>query len=377
MLASARLLGFLALAVGAGLALSRAAGAAGLKSDEQAVFFPTSGRFVPERNEWLLPVHTWVYKPDEDSALRNAALEGLRRLFDLKPTPDEAPLFKERAWPFVVDNLPDRELTLQLGGQFYLLGRSEKNGHASGELRLSATAAAGILKTPAADGRWLVYSALTDDAGDDRLLAGKVELLEPRGVSVISDIDDTIRVSQVADRHALWQNTFLRRFKAVPGMAEAYRRWAAAGAAFHYVTAGPWQLYAPLEQFRIAEEFPAGSFSMQLFRWNDRSALTYLNKADELKRPAIEALLEAFPQRQFICVGDSGERDPELYGELARRFPGRILRIFIRNVSGEAAGDQRFRAAFDRLPAKQWRLFDDPRELAELKLAPAKAPAKR
>ena len=367
---SLRVLGALAAIVSAALATAPNAFSAGLESDEQVVFFPTSGRFVPERNEWLLPVHAWIYKPDEDSALRNAALEGLRRLFDLKPTPDEAPLFKERAWPFLVDNLPDRELTLQMGGQYYLLGRSEKNGHASGELRLSAAAAAALLKTPAADGRWLVYSALTDDEGDDRLLAGKVELLEPRGVSVISDVDDTIRVSQVADRRALWENTFLRRFEAVPGMAKAYRRWASAGAAFHYVTAGPWQLYAPLEQFRIAEEFPAGSFSMQLFRWNDRSALTYLNKADELKRPPIEALLEAFPQRRFICVGDSGERDPELYGDLARRFPGRILAIFIRNVSREDADGERFRAAFRDLPRAQWRVFDDPGELAEFAFEP-------
>jgi hypothetical protein len=341
-----------------------AAAAAGVERDENVQFFPTAARFDSQRDEWLLPVHAWIYKPDEDSAVRSVALEGLRRLLDLEPTADQAPLFKERAWPFLVDNLSNRELSLKLGNQYYFLESSADNGHAQGELRLPAATAAALLKTPEADGRWLLYTALTED-GDDRLFAGKVELLATRGVSVISDIDDTIRVSQVGDRRALLESTFLRPFKAVPGMARLYRRWAGVGAAFHYVTAGPWQLYAPLEQFRIAEEFPAGSFSMQLFRWKDRSALEFLEKPDERKRPAIEELLEAFPQRRFICVGDSGERDPELYAELARRRPGRILKIFIRNVTDEAAGNERFRAAFRQLPPSLWRLFDGPDELSD------------
>lgn len=371
-----RRLGALILAACQAFMAASAAGAAGLERDESVQFFPTAGRFDPQHNEWRLPVHAWIYKPDEESAVRSAALEGLRRLFDLQPTADQSPLFKERAWPFLVDNLAKQDLTLKLGSEYYFLESSADNGHAQGELRLPAATAAALMKTPEADGRWLLYSALTDD-GDDRLLAGKVELLEACGISVISDIDDTIRVSHVHDRRALLASTFLRPFEAVPGMAKLYRRWAEAGAAFHYVSAGPWQLYAPLEQFRIAEEFPAGSFSMQLFRWKDRSALAFLEKPDERKRPAIEELLEAFPQRRFICVGDSGERDPELYAELARRRPGRILQIFIRNVSGEAADGERFRAAFRQLPANLWRLFDDPGELSGFEIEPALPPAER
>jgi phosphatidate phosphatase APP1 len=151
-------------------------------------------------------------------------------------------------------------------------------------------------------------------------------------------------------------------------MSALYRDWAKSGAAFHYVSASPWQLYAPLEQFRIAEEFPAGSFAMQLFRWKDSSALNFLSKPDDLKRPAIEALLAAFPQRQFTCVGDSGERDPELYADLARRHPGQIERILIRNVSDESPDDERFRTVFREFPRERWRLFADPRELADIKL---------
>ena len=40
----------------------------------------------------------------------------------------------------------------------------------------------------------------------------------PKGVSVISDIDDTIKVTEVLDRRRMLYNTFLREFKDVTGM---------------------------------------------------------------------------------------------------------------------------------------------------------------
>ncbi|KAI8050230.1 hypothetical protein BDF22DRAFT_745557 [Syncephalis plumigaleata] len=40
-----------------------------------------------------------------------------------------------------------------------------------------------------------------------------------------------------------------------------------------------------------------------------------------------------FPHRRFILVGDSGEKDPEVYAEIARRFPDRVACIFIHDVT--------------------------------------------
>ncbi len=345
------------------------AASAEIESDDVVLFFPTSGHQPADRREWVLPVHGWIYQPEADSTARAVALDALRRLLELEPTSDEMPLFKQRAWPFLVDNERGREISVQLGNRYFFLEKSQPNGHFQGELHLPVAEAEALLSKREAGGRWLLYSALTGE-GDDRLLAGKVQLLDDRGVSVISDIDDTIRLSNVRDRRALLEGTFLRRFEAVPGMARTYRRWAAEGAAFHYVTAGPWQLFAPLEQFRIAEDFPAGSFDMQLFRWKDRTALNLASPPDELKRPAIEALLAKYPGRQFICVGDSGQSDPELYAGLARRYPRQIVRILIRNTSGEPADGARFRAAFADLPRESWRVFEHARELDEIKLAP-------
>ncbi|MDX5332568.1 MAG: App1 family protein, partial [Gammaproteobacteria bacterium] len=48
---------------------------------------------------------------------------------------------------------------------------------------------------------------------------------------------------------------------------------------------------------------------------------------------------------------DSGEQDPEVYAEMARRHPGRVLAIVIRDVGAvePAVADARYAAAWDGL----------------------------
>jgi phosphatidate phosphatase APP1 len=48
------------------------------------------------------------------------------------------------------------------------------------------------------------------------------------------------------------------------------------------------------------------------------------------KSAAIRKLMKAFPMRRFVLVGDSRERDPEIYAKLCRQFPNQVLAIYIR-----------------------------------------------
>lgn len=55
---------------------------------------------------------------------------------------------------------------------------------------------------------------------------GLVNLIEPNGISVISDIDDTIKCTKVlAGARTVLINTFFNPTRAVPGMAETYSQW--------------------------------------------------------------------------------------------------------------------------------------------------------
>ncbi|HEX5447186.1 MAG TPA: App1 family protein [Pirellulales bacterium] len=327
-----------------------------VQPDETVVFFPTCAHFNEDEQVWEAPLHGWVFKPEEKSLTRRFALGALRRALDLEPTTEEEPVFHKRGWLFVVDNAADREIAVQLGSRYVILAPTEASGHCTGTVRLPAAEAKRLARE-----RWIRYQAVAED--ERRVLSGAIELAPPEGISVISDIDDTIKITGVGNHRIVLQNTFLHSFEPVPGMPELYRRWAAAGAVFHYVTASPWQLYTPLDEFRAAAGFPAGSFEMQHFRFKDRTALNLLSAPDELKQPAIEKLLAAWPRRRFVCVGDSGQRDPEMYGSLARKHPEQVVRIFIRNLRGDSAEDERFQRAFAGIPPERWRLFDDPAEL--------------
>ena len=42
--------------------------------------------------------------------------------------------------------------------------------------------------------------------------------------------------------------------------------------------------------------------------------------------------MEHFPRRKFILVGDSGEKDPEVYRTIQSKFPMQVREIWIRDV---------------------------------------------
>jgi phosphatidate phosphatase APP1 len=55
--------------------------------------------------------------------------------------------------------------------------------------------------------------------------------------------------------------------------------------------------------------------------------------------------LSFYPGMQFVLIGDSGEKDPEIYAEIVRRHPQAVRMIYIRNVNPDPARIE----ALDRL----------------------------
>ncbi len=339
--------------------LLAAADASNIKSDERVLFFPTLGRFLPGEDAWEIEIHAWVFEPESDSLKRAAALGALRRMLGLPDDAADTAVFKERARAFLVDSEGGKRLVVRLAGATYRLPDSEANGHVAARIRVPASAIRRSGGTAASGDSGMTIEAVLPE-GDGRRMTGSVLFLDARGVSVISDIDDTIKVSQVTDKKALLTNTFIREFKAVPGMAAAYRALADGGASFHYVTASPWQLYEPLAGFMSVSGFPAGTFHMKLFRMKDSSLLNLFASPEESKPAAIEPILRAGPDRRVILVGDAGEKDPEIYGGIARRFPGQIVHVFIRNFAAGGNSSRRFAMAFAGVPKDRWTVFSDP-----------------
>jgi phosphatidate phosphatase APP1 len=88
-----------------------------------------------------------------------------------------------------------------------------------------------------------------------------------------------------------------------------------------------------LEQFIELRAFPPGP--MFLTDWGPTER--YLRRSGaEHKRAAVRRLFEAYPGMRFVLIGDSGQRDPLIYEEMAREFPGRVLLALIRQVGSDS-----------------------------------------
>ena len=347
---------FLLLAIAAVMGTPQAwSSQSDIDADEEVVFFPTCASYDEVKAQWDVPIHAWVFEPEADSQTRQAALALFRKSLGLAEAQSEH--FEERAAAFLVDNERGQTLEINFGQRRFDLGRSGANGH----LRA-------VLSYPMCPERlwefdpWLGFTPRLKP-GDTRRMKGSVQFVRPRGLSVITDIDDTIKVSEVSDKARLLKNTFLEPYEAVAGMAAIFEKLAANEAVFHYVSSSPWQLYEPLEAMLRTTGFPRGSLHLKQFRWKDSSFFDLFAPAGETKLPVVESLIQRFPDRRFVLFGDAGELDPEIYGELARRYPTRILLVCIRLPCPEFDIAARFQHAFRDIPRSRWTVFSDPDEL--------------
>ena len=132
---------------------------------------------------------------------------------------------------------------------------------------------------------------------DDELVEpaeGIVHIYERVGTSVVSDIDDTIKDSLVADRRALLTNTFLREFRSIEGMPRVYNEWSDRGASFHYVSSSPWQLFESLDEMTDRCGFPRGTMHLRNFRLRDQFLKKFLIRRKG-KATAIRTLMKKMP----------------------------------------------------------------------------------
>jgi len=331
--------------------------------EDQVVLFPSLGHWGAD-GHWHLQIHGDIFTPVPRVSLgKRFLLRMLQRVMRVPKEELESELFQRRIARFLARDAREREIAVHIGDQRHELpARSRRNGHFHATLRLPAEA----LNISAAEATLaqrvqIAIHGLDTTAAPKR---GQVYLLPPRGLSIISDIDDTIKHSHVACRRTLLTNTFLREFAPISGMAAIYRDWAERGAAFHYVSSSPWQMYEHLAEHFIAEGLPPGSFHLRWFRLRDHLLRRLLILRRSGKITVIQAILKTFPNRQFILIGDSGEKDPEIYGALARKFPQQVRKIMIREIPCPRATPARFQKAFRNVPPAIVQRFFDPAEIA-------------
>jgi phosphatidate phosphatase APP1 len=253
---------------------------------------------------------------------------------------------------------------VKLGERLVETSLTDPAGYFSTEVALSGQE----MDRAAVNGR-IEFESVPLASGNPVRYKGHGVVVPPEGVTVITDIDDTIKITNMLDTHEKLANTLYRPFKAVPGMADLFQEWKRrrGGAIhFHVVSAGPWQLQPLLSQFFESQRFPDFTWDMRSVDVTEPRVLLRELHPDPypFKVAAIGAWMRRFPRQHVILLGDSGEKDPEAFARMLAEFPEQIDAICIRDVSGEPRTAARHTRLFGA--NVNVHVFTDPNDLLEL-----------
>ena len=272
-----------------------------LEPDEDVLFLPGTAR-VLEEGRIEVDLQAWIHEKDRHDILD----AGLARYLGLElssMSPAARLRFARRTSLFHAEPEEGTVLEIDFGqGTPHVFMPSSDAGGRTG-LRTTVALTPDPRLAP-----WLRFHARV--AGPARRIEGRALLVPAQGLSVISDIDDTVKVTQVRDQQQMLLNTFARAFEAVPGMAQHYRDLARnPQTRFHYLSSSPIQLLPALADFLRDAGFPPGSMHLrESTTW--RTLIPGNGESRAHKLAAIGRLMEDFRERRFLLVGDSGELDP-------------------------------------------------------------------
>jgi phosphatidate phosphatase APP1 len=157
--------------------------------------------------------------------------------------------------------------------------------------------------------------------------------------AVISDIDDTILQTDAANVVRMARSVFLENARTrlpFAGVAAFYHALqdGAHGTDMNplfYVSSSPWNLYDLLSEFFELQGVPLGPIFLR--NWGISRDELLPTKHRDYKLGVIRQMLDLYPDLPFILIGDSGQEDPEIYHAIVHEYPGRVLAVYVRNVS--------------------------------------------
>lgn len=159
-------------------------------------------------------------------------------------------------------------------------------------------------------------------------------------VVIISDIDDTVMYTGVANKAKMLWRLFVQDAESrtvFPGVSHLYRALHAGPTgeeanAMLYVSRAPWGIYDILEEFFQAHDIPVGPV-LFLREWGISWRHPLPRRAEDHKSLLIDAIMDLYTGMPVVLIGDSGQHDPELYRSIAERHRERVLAVYIRDVT--------------------------------------------
>ncbi|SCY27969.1 Uncharacterized conserved protein [Nonlabens sp. Hel1_33_55] len=163
------------------------------------------------------------------------------------------------------------------------------------------------------------------------------------GYGIISDIDDTFLVSHsssILKKIYILLTRNINKRKIFHDVVQHYRELAHVDrpelqpALFFYVSSSEWNLYNFIEKFTILHQFPKAVFFLKSIKSGVFDLLASGGGNHDHKLHRIQEILEFYPDRFFVLLGDDTQQDPFIYRDITKQFPNRILAVYLRQVGG-------------------------------------------
>lgn len=192
-------------------------------------------------------------------------------------------------------------------------------------------------------------------------------LVPNEGLTIVSDIDDILRVTKIYEPAQGLLNSFAKPYTPWENMPDIYANWSTSlpNMHFHYLTTTPEQITRNYMQF-IYSNYPGGSFDTRPLNFSDVDATLSIRKALLVK------IFETFPQRKFILIADTSNSDVMRdYPQMAVDYPSQVQCIFLRNTTGTDPGDKfpYDTSGFKTLNQQMYMFFLNPDDLTNLDVA--------
>jgi hypothetical protein len=191
---------------------------------EEMVLFPdVAFQSLDNDATWKIMIHGWRYEGNKGKDWFGFSLSRwVERIAKHLLDADDilylnGSLNRDRLKPFFVEDESDELISVKLGEKTHSL-RTDQNGQLYEQIQATNDEIQKLKQQQQQTDDIITYEAI----GDNRDTAkGIIRLIEPRqGISIISDVDDTIKISEVLDKVRLIANTFIHPFKPVPGEYE-------------------------------------------------------------------------------------------------------------------------------------------------------------
>ena len=150
---------------------------------------------------------------------------------------------------------------------------------------------------------------------------------------IISDIDDTIVHTGATSLVTMMKSVINNAAARLPfeGIGDLYRALHRDRNPLFYVSSSPWNLYELFEDFMSINGIPPGPMLLQ--DWGIDTDTLIMDPHERHKLAQIQTVLDYYPDLRFVLVGDSGQKDPEIYLRVMQVHPGRVIAAFIRDVT--------------------------------------------